>query len=79
MAAVVTGLRHRHLKVVRIRLLLHPVSIAVSGYGFGTLALFDSVGQVLNRSLKHFVPAGQPVHRGLHLFRVTSIPVDGAA
>ena len=78
-AAVVTGLRHRHLQVVGIRLLLHPVSIAVSSYGFGTLALFDSVGQVLNRSLKHFVPAGQPVHRGLHLFRVASVPVDGAA
>ena len=78
-AAVVTGLRHRHLKVVGIRLLLVFVRITVGGDRFCSLTRLDGIGQILDGGLQLLVPVSQPVHRILHLFRVASVPVDGAA
>ena len=77
--AVVTGLRHRHLKVVGIRLLLVFVRITVGGDRFCSLTRLDGIGQILDGGLQLLVPVSQPVHRILHLFRVASVPVDGAA
>ena len=47
-AAVVTGLRHRHLQVVGIRLLLVFVRITVGGDRFCSLTRLDGIGQILD-------------------------------
>ena len=78
-AAVVSGLCHRHLQVVRIRFLLHLVRIAVSRHTLCSTALLEGIGQVLNRGLQQLVPVGQTLHGGLHLLGIAAAPVDDTA
>ena len=70
MRTVITGLRHGHVQIVRVRLLLEPVGIPVGGHGLCTLARLDLLRQVLNSRLQGLVALGQPVDGFLDLFGI---------